>query len=213
MDHTLAHKNAVIYGAAGGLGRGVARTFAREGATVFLVGRTESKLRRLADAISEAGGRAEVAVVDALDPDAVAAHLSAVASQYGPIDLSLNLVSRGDVQGTPLLEMSTVDLLKPVVTGLTANFVTAGQYGIRVLGIWTAGVAETFASDEADTNDTRQSSGLTPEAIEAAMASMSMLKKGTHLPQVAEALAFLASDRAAGITGTMVNVTTGLFAG
>ena len=50
-------------------------------------------------------------------------------------------------------------------------------------------------------------------AIEAAMASMSMLKKGTHLPQVAGALAFLASDRAAGITGTMVNVTTGLFAG
>ena len=213
MDHTLAHKNAVINGAAGGLGRGVARTFAREGATVFLVGCTESKLRRLADAISEAGGRAEVAVVDALDPDAVAAHLSTVASQYGPIDVSLDLVSRGDVQGTPLLEMSTVDLLTPVVTGLTANFVTAGQHGIRVLGIWTAGVAETFASDEADTNDTRQSSGLTPEAIEAAMASMSMLKKGTHLPQVAEALAFLASDRAAGITGTMVNVTTGLFAG
>jgi enoyl-[acyl-carrier-protein] reductase (NADH) len=30
---------------------------------------------------------------------------------------------------------------------------------------------------------------------------------------VAEALAFLASDGAAGITGTMVNVTTGLFAG
>lgn len=270
MDHTLAHKNAVIYGAAGGLGRGVARTFAREGATVFLVGRTESKLRRLAEAISEEGGRAEAAVVDALDPDAVAAHLSAVASQYGPVDVSLNLVSRGDVQGTPLLEMSTEDLLAPVVTGLTANFVTAqaaarqmrdqgtggviltvtsgsgfvqgshrqpfhmggtgpadaaiesflrylageaGQYGIRVLGIWTAGVAETFASDDQDTNDSRRSSGLTPEAIEAAMASMSMLKKGTRLPQVAEALAFLASDRAAGITGTMVNVTTGLFAG
>lgn len=45
------------------------------------------------------------------------------------------------------------------------------------------------------------------------MASMSMLKKGTHLAQVAEAMAFLASDRAAGITGTMVNVTTGLFPG
>lgn len=34
----LADKNAVIYGA-GGLGAGIARTFAREGAKMFLAGR------------------------------------------------------------------------------------------------------------------------------------------------------------------------------
>jgi NAD(P)-dependent dehydrogenase (short-subunit alcohol dehydrogenase family) len=270
MERTLADKNAIIYGAAGGLGRGVARAFAREGATVFLVGRTESRLQHLADTITQEGGHTEVAVVDALDPDAVDAHLASVIAEHGRIDISLNLVSRGDVQGTPLLDMNVDDLLAPVITGLTANFVTAqaaarqmrhqatggviltvtsgsgfvqgphqqpfhmggtgpadaaiesflrylagetGQYGVRVLGIWTAGVAETFASDDEDTNAARRASGLTPQAIEATMASMSMLKQGTHLPQVADALVFLASDRAAGITGTMVNVTTGLFAG
>ena len=36
----LEHKNAVIYGAGGAVGGGIARTFAREGARVFLTGRT-----------------------------------------------------------------------------------------------------------------------------------------------------------------------------
>ncbi len=70
----LENKNAVIYGAAGGIGRGVAKTFAREGARVFLAGRTLEKLEALAAEITAAGGAAEAAVVDALDEDAVNEH-------------------------------------------------------------------------------------------------------------------------------------------
>lgn len=44
-----------------------ARTFAREGATVFLAGRTHDSMEVAAAAIREAGGTAEVGVVDALD--------------------------------------------------------------------------------------------------------------------------------------------------
>lgn len=40
----LENKNAIIYGAGGNIGSRVARTIAREGATVFLVGRTRAKL-------------------------------------------------------------------------------------------------------------------------------------------------------------------------
>jgi len=36
----LENKNPVIYGAGGAVGGAVARAFARDGATVFLVGRT-----------------------------------------------------------------------------------------------------------------------------------------------------------------------------
>jgi enoyl-[acyl-carrier-protein] reductase (NADH) len=39
---------------------------------------------------------------------------------------------------------------------------------------------------------------------------MSVLQRAPHLADVADTAAFLASDRAAGITGTMVNVTSGL---
>ena len=75
----LENKNAIIYGAGGSIGSGVARTFAREGAKVFLVGRTREKLDAVAKDITAADGSAEVAVVDALDEQAVDAHARAVA--------------------------------------------------------------------------------------------------------------------------------------
>lgn len=51
----LEDKNAVIYGAGGGSGGAVARAFAREGADVFLTGRTRELLRAVAADV--AGGR------------------------------------------------------------------------------------------------------------------------------------------------------------
>src|SRR5512145_2881083 len=62
----LENKVAVIYGAGGSIGGAVARTFAREGATVFLAGRTLAKLEAVAREIAAAGGVAETAQVDAM---------------------------------------------------------------------------------------------------------------------------------------------------
>ena len=121
----LENKNAIIYGAGGGLGAGVARTFAREGARLFLVGRTREKLDAVAADVVASGGSAEVAVVDATDEQAVNEHARAVAAQAGSIDASFNLITRGDVQGTPLVDMTTDDLLRAVVTGLQSNVITA----------------------------------------------------------------------------------------
>jgi enoyl-[acyl-carrier-protein] reductase (NADH) len=42
------------------------------------------------------------------------------------------------------------------------------------------------------------------------IAGMAALRRAPRLADVAETAAFLASDRAAGMTGTMVNVTSGL---
>src|SRR5262244_3432709 len=60
----LEKKNAIIYGGGGALGGGIARAFAREGATVFLAGRTRDTLDQVAADIAAAGGSAEVAVLD-----------------------------------------------------------------------------------------------------------------------------------------------------
>jgi NAD(P)-dependent dehydrogenase (short-subunit alcohol dehydrogenase family) len=43
----LKDKTAVIYGGGGAIGGAVARVFAREGARVFLAGRTLAKLERV----------------------------------------------------------------------------------------------------------------------------------------------------------------------
>ena len=79
-----------------------AHAFAREGARVFLAGRHDGPLQALATEIGEAGGEAEVAVVDAFDEAAVDAQVASVVDRAGSLDVSFNLISRGDVQGIPL---------------------------------------------------------------------------------------------------------------
>ncbi len=124
MTKLLENKNAIVYGAGGDIGGGVARTFAREGATVFLVGRTKQPLEAVAAAIRAEGGAAEVAVLDALDERAVEEHVGRV-SRAGGVDVSFNLITRGDVQQIPLVEMTTDDLMRAVTNGLKSNFITA----------------------------------------------------------------------------------------
>jgi 3-oxoacyl-[acyl-carrier protein] reductase len=119
----LEHKVAVIYGAGGPIGGAVARAFAREGASVFLAGRTKAKLDTLADAIRSQGGVAHTAVVDALDAQAVDAYVDAVAAQAGAIDISFNLISYADVQ-KPLIEISVEDFLQPITNAMRSHFLT-----------------------------------------------------------------------------------------
>jgi NADP-dependent 3-hydroxy acid dehydrogenase YdfG len=77
----LQHKNAVIYGAGGAIGGAVARAFAREGASVFLAGRTIASVDAVAEAIAATGGVVETAQVDVLDEQAVEQHAAAVAKR------------------------------------------------------------------------------------------------------------------------------------
>ena len=258
MAELLEGKTAIIYGAGGGIGGGVARTFAREGASVFLVGRTRAKLDALAKDIKSAGGLAEAAELDALDEGEVEGHVKSVVAKAGHVDISFNLITRGDAQGTPLVDMQTDDLLRAVVNGLRTNFITAraaarrmieqrsgvilhlnsasgegsapgmgstgpadaateafmrylaaelGPHGIRVCGIWTAGVADTLTQEKMGAVNENVPD---VERVKEMLAGMTALRRNVTLENVAETAAFLASDRAAGITGSMTNVTAGL---
>jgi 3-oxoacyl-[acyl-carrier protein] reductase len=121
----LKNQVAVIHGGGGVIGGAVARAFAREGAAVHLAGRTEAKLRAVAQDIRAAGGQAEFACLDALDLDATARHAAAVAGQAGGIDIALNAIGIAHVQGRPLDELSLEDYALPVQTYLRSNFITA----------------------------------------------------------------------------------------
>jgi len=120
----LEDKTAVVYGAGGSVGGAVARAFGREGATVFMTGRTTSPLDSLAKEISAAGGRAEAMPVDALDQAAVDGLVDAVVEKAGHIDVSFNAISHGDVHGPPLVEMPYEDFARPITTAIKANFLT-----------------------------------------------------------------------------------------
>jgi 3-oxoacyl-[acyl-carrier protein] reductase len=121
----LERKNAVIYGAGGSIGGAVARAFAREGARVFLAGRTRATLEEVAEAIRSAGGTAETAEVDALVEQAVDEHADAVAANAGGIDISFNLITHPYTHGTPLAEMAVEDFMAPVETAARTTFLTA----------------------------------------------------------------------------------------
>jgi 3-oxoacyl-[acyl-carrier protein] reductase len=70
----LENETAIVYGAAGAIGSAVARAYAREGATVHLVGRTLSTLEAIAQRIHRDGGLADVTQLDVLDRAAVERH-------------------------------------------------------------------------------------------------------------------------------------------
>jgi NAD(P)-dependent dehydrogenase (short-subunit alcohol dehydrogenase family) len=57
----LDNKSAVIYGGGGSIGGAMAPAFAREGAKVFLAGRSRAALEQVAEAIRATGGAAETA--------------------------------------------------------------------------------------------------------------------------------------------------------
>lgn len=102
----LEGRTAIVYGASGAVGGAVARAYAREGALIFLAGRTRETLQRVADEIIAAGGRAEVAPVDATDQAAVEAHLAAIVARAGPVKVMFNGSGWEDSQGQLLTEMA-----------------------------------------------------------------------------------------------------------
>jgi 3-oxoacyl-[acyl-carrier protein] reductase len=132
MKMLLEDRNAVIYGGGGAIGGAVARAFAREGARVFLAGRTLAPLDVVAEEISAAGGVAETAQVDARDGQAVEEHTGEVVTHAGSIDVSFNAISIRDVQLIPLAEMSREDFISPIMTGTSAHFLTARAAGRRM---------------------------------------------------------------------------------
>jgi NAD(P)-dependent dehydrogenase (short-subunit alcohol dehydrogenase family) len=121
----LEDKHAVVYGAGGSVGAAVARSFAREGANVFLAGRTQAKLERVEQDITEAGGRAESSTVDALDERGVEEHIDAIMGKAGRLDISFNATSHGDVHGVALIDMNLDDFVQPTTNALRAQFLTA----------------------------------------------------------------------------------------
>jgi NAD(P)-dependent dehydrogenase (short-subunit alcohol dehydrogenase family) len=125
MEMLLEDKNAVIYGGGGAIGGAVARAFAREGARVFLAGRTLESLEEVAGEIRSSGGVIETAQVDALDEESVNSFVDGVAGRGGSVDISFDLISYGDVQGTPLAEMRLQDFERPVANAVRTQFLTA----------------------------------------------------------------------------------------
>ena len=125
MTGLLEGKTAVVYGAAGGVGRSVANAFAWEGAMVFLAGRTLGSLKEVAGEIAKRGGKAEIAQVDALNPQSVQEHLQDIVSKSGKLDVSFNLISTSVGMGKALTELTDGQFGTVMFTLVKTHFITA----------------------------------------------------------------------------------------
>ena len=84
-----------------------------------------------------------------------------------------------------------------------------GPRGVRAVGLWAAGVPETFTVEKlAAVNPAIDAAAV--RGIVDNLAGMRMTRRNPTLAEIAATAGFLACDHAAGITGTLVNVTGGM---
>jgi 3-oxoacyl-[acyl-carrier protein] reductase len=260
----LENKTAIVHGGGGAIGGAAARAFAREGAKVYLAGRTLAKLEAVAGEITAAGGKAEIGQVDALDEQSVDAHAEAVAAEAGGIDIMLNAVGIFHIQGTPFAELSVEDFIHPITAYTRSLFVTAkaaarhmaktrsgailtlstpgsrlagtgffgygtacaaiegmsrllaaelAPTGIRVVCLRSHAIPEATAKGSHSRNVFRpiaERAGITIDEMLAGAADGTLLKRLPTLDEVASMAAFMASDKASSMTGTVANMTCGV---
>lgn len=104
----LKGRVALITGAGRGIGRGIALTFAREGARIAVTGRTQERRDRVMAEIIAAGGEAESFSLDVTKDDEVVEAVRQVLSSWGQIDILINNAGVS-VHGTPTWKTTIED--------------------------------------------------------------------------------------------------------
>jgi gluconate 5-dehydrogenase len=119
----LAGRVALVTGAYRGLGFSIARGLAQAGATVILNGRKPEELAKAAKTLTDAKLKADVAVFDITDRDAVHAGVDAAIARHGGIDILVN--NAGIQRRAPLVDFSQKEWDEVIATNLTAPFVVS----------------------------------------------------------------------------------------
>ena len=106
----IENKVALITGASSGIGRECMQMFAREGAQVFGVARTQAKLDETVSLVRDAGGDAAVYSADLSQPEQAAAAVSKAIDTYGRIDILINAAGVGySLKETSIGSMDPID--------------------------------------------------------------------------------------------------------
>ena len=118
----LKDKCAIVTGAASGIGREIAFTYAREGAKVAIADLAKEAAEATANEIHRAGGQAIGVAMDVTDEQAVNSGVAAVAAAFGGIDI---LVSNAGIQIVhPLEEFSYAEWKKLMAIHVDGAFLT-----------------------------------------------------------------------------------------
>lgn len=134
-------------GAEQGVGAAVCRRFAAEGFHVIAAGRTEAKLRAVADTITASGGSAEPVVADLTDEAAVSALFDrAMAGDEGRDPASAVIFNAGDNRRIPFREVEAATFEAMWRVGCYAGFLVGREAARRLVPLGRGTVIFTGAS-------------------------------------------------------------------
>src|SRR5918993_2924344 len=116
----LAGKVAIVTGAGSGIGRGIATSFAAEGAAVLVANRRPAAGEETVRQITAAGGRATFQRTDVTREEDCAAAVATATERFGRLDV---LVNNAGIFPRATLEETTLELWEEIVaTNLRGPF-------------------------------------------------------------------------------------------
>jgi len=118
----LKDKVCIVTGAASGIGKAIAQTYAREGGKVVIADLNKAAAQAAADEISQAGGTAMAVAMDVTSEEQVNAAVAEVVAAWGTVDV---LVSNAGIQIVhPVEEFPFADWKKMLAIHLDGAFLT-----------------------------------------------------------------------------------------
>lgn len=133
----LTDKTAIVTGSSSGIGAGIARQFADEGANVVTNSRSLERAETTAEAIRKDGGEATAVEADMADRDAVDRLVAEAVDAYGSLDIMVN--NAGIQANDPILELSEEDWRKVIEVDLTGVFFGCQAAGLQMAEQGTGG--------------------------------------------------------------------------
>jgi 3-oxoacyl-[acyl-carrier protein] reductase len=122
--NALADRVAVVTGSSRGIGAGIARLFARQGAKVALHGRDTAALEAVKKVIEQSGGTALAVAAEATTWSDIEGMRRRVEAELGPIDILVANAGGSLTPPGPVEEMSEDGWRASVDLNLTATFLT-----------------------------------------------------------------------------------------
>lgn len=143
-DLEFAGKVALVAGASKGIGAATARAFARAGASVVLMSRSQQAVDEVAASIREAGGEALAIAADVGDEIAMRTAMESVMQRYDRLDAAFNNATDGAAPA-PLADLDIDGFDRGIRTNIRGTFLGM-RHQIEAMGRGAGGAIVNMAS-------------------------------------------------------------------
>ena len=121
MAKRLAGKVAIVTGAGRGIGRAIGIALAQEAATIVLAARASDTLQEAAEKVTQAGGKAHIAVTELTDEESIKGLVKDTEAEFGRLDVLVN--NAGITHSARLEETATEDWERCMWVNARAPFI------------------------------------------------------------------------------------------